>query len=302
MPGNGAGEAAAWDGVIRLLLAGKPAGEAAKALSGCIPGAGFAVRADVPEGKAVEAAMTETFRRTPGDLAERLLSALEAGDVVGGDRRAKRTAVLVVVPNGVAASGGVESRAADRVEPVRDLRRQREAARKPDPAAPAIVTREEWGAKPVKGPGKFQFPERITIHHAGVTYKTDKPWVTHVRGLQRYSQEDKPWIDIPYHYCVAQDGTIYEARSHYLVGDTNTEYDPTGHFLIDVLGNFEEEPVVEKQVEATARLAVWAAKKFGVPAERIKTHKDYSKQTVCPGRNLYALFKDGSFVRKVGGS
>ena len=198
------------------------------------------------------------------------------------------------------AAGGADLRSSGVVEPVRDLRRQREAARKPDPSAPAIMTREEWGAKPVKGPGKFQFPERITIHHAGVTYKTDKPWVTHVRGLQRYSQEDKPWIDIPYHYCVAQDGTIYEARSHYLAGDTNTEYDPTGHFLIDVLGNFEEEPVVEKQVEATARLAAWAAKKFGVPAERIKTHKDYSKQTVCPGRNLYALFKDGSFVRKVG--
>jgi N-acetyl-anhydromuramyl-L-alanine amidase AmpD len=69
------------------------------------------------------------------------------------------------------------------------------------------------------------------------------------------------------------------------VGDTNTEYDPTGHILVTLEGNFEEEEPTREQMQATRNLVGWLAKKFKVPSEKIKTHKDYA-QTACPGKNL----------------
>jgi len=54
---------------------------------------------------------------------------------------------------------------------------------------------------------------------------------------------DRKWTDIPYHFLIAPDGTIYEGKSVYTVGETATEYDPTGHLLITCLGNLEvQEP------------------------------------------------------------
>ncbi len=42
-------------------------------------------------------AMAETFERTPGALADRLLAALRAGQEAGGDRRGKQSAAILVV-------------------------------------------------------------------------------------------------------------------------------------------------------------------------------------------------------------
>ena len=50
--------------------------------------------------------------------------------------------------------------------------------------------------------------------------------------------KDRNWTDIPYHYLIAPDGTVYEGRNVNTVGETNTEYDPTGHLLICFLGNY----------------------------------------------------------------
>jgi hypothetical protein len=36
-----------------------------------------------------------------------------------------------------------------------------------------------------------------------------------------------------------------------------------------------------------------------VPVERIASHRDYSGQTVCPGKNLYQYVESGYFREKV---
>src|SRR5207244_5821772 len=48
----------------------------------------------------------KTFARTEGDLCDRLLAALLAGDAAGGDRRGRQSAALLVVREG----GGYEGR------------------------------------------------------------------------------------------------------------------------------------------------------------------------------------------------
>jgi hypothetical protein len=138
--------------------------------------------------------------------------------------------------------------------------------------------------------------ERITIHHTATRQNRERSLADKLRGLQVFSQRDdslgdgrkKPaWADIPYHYYIAVDGTVGEARSWRYVGDSNTPYDPTGHLLIVVEGNFEDEQLTDGQMRALESLVTSFARQFGVPGERLGAHKDYAS-TRCPGRNLYA--------------
>jgi uncharacterized Ntn-hydrolase superfamily protein len=72
-------------------------------------------------------AMAETFENTEGDLAERLMAALEAAEAEGGDIRGKQSAAMVVV--GAHPTGKrwvdriVDLRVDDSPEPLVELRR-----------------------------------------------------------------------------------------------------------------------------------------------------------------------------------
>jgi uncharacterized Ntn-hydrolase superfamily protein len=80
--------------------------------SGCVDWAGgisgehFAAQGNILAGEAVVAAMANAFAATAGDLSDRLLAAVVAGDGAGGDRRGKQSAALLVVREG----GGYEGR------------------------------------------------------------------------------------------------------------------------------------------------------------------------------------------------
>lgn len=60
-------------------------------------GDGFRVQANTVERSTVCAAMAAAFTGTQGDLAERLLAALEAAESEGSDIRGKQSAALLVV-------------------------------------------------------------------------------------------------------------------------------------------------------------------------------------------------------------
>jgi uncharacterized Ntn-hydrolase superfamily protein len=74
--------------------------------AGGATGAGFAAQGNILVGEAVVTALAETFAGTEGDLCDRLLTALLAGDAAGGDRRGRQSAALLVVREG----GGYEGR------------------------------------------------------------------------------------------------------------------------------------------------------------------------------------------------
>jgi uncharacterized Ntn-hydrolase superfamily protein len=80
--------------------------------SGCVDWAGgvtgdhFAAQGNILAGEDVVIAMADAFAGTEGDLSDRLLAAMGAGDAAGGDRRGKQSAALLVVR----AGGGYEGR------------------------------------------------------------------------------------------------------------------------------------------------------------------------------------------------
>lgn len=96
--------------------------------SGCTPwrghlcGADFAVQGNMLVGEATLVAMWQAWLSDPAAaLAERLMTALEAGDRAGGDMRGKQSAALKVV--GDEAYASVDLRVDEHAEPVAELRR-----------------------------------------------------------------------------------------------------------------------------------------------------------------------------------
>lgn len=101
--------------------------------SKCIPaaghmiGEGFSCQANLMERDTVWAAMADAFTSADAPLAERMMAALDAAEVEGGDIRGKQSAAMLVVagnPTGRSWEDRViDLRVEDSVEPLVELRR-----------------------------------------------------------------------------------------------------------------------------------------------------------------------------------
>ena len=95
--------------------------------AGHITGEGFSFQANMMANASVWPAMAEAYRGARGDLAERLLAALEAAQASGGDIRGQQSAALLVVagkPSGQPwADRRFDLRVEDHSAPVQELRR-----------------------------------------------------------------------------------------------------------------------------------------------------------------------------------
>lgn len=162
-----------------------------------------------------------------------------------------------------------------------------------------IIQRQQWGALEPK-PYRQHTPVRITVHHEGTQLLLTDDAARKINRIQAWGMgPDRNWADIPYHFLIAPDGTIYEGRAVTTVGETNTEYDPAGHLLICCLGNYEVQEVQPQQLQSLIKLIAWSSKQYNIPVETLSTHRDNSKQTTCPGKNLYAYFSNGYVLTEV---
>ncbi len=166
-------------------------------------------------------------------------------------------------------------------------------------ARPEIIEVAAWGGEPTASPSEPQRITRITLHHQGESFAPQGDVAAYLRRLQQWSRLSKRWVDIPYHYVIAPDGRMYAARPPAIAGDTNTEYDPGGHALVMLLGNFEVDRPTQAQLQATVVLLAWLVRRHGLDPDAIATHRDFSGQTVCPGKNFYALVASGWLGRAV---
>jgi len=87
----------------------------------------YSIQGNILTGPEVVDSMAAVFLRTAGLLAERLLSALEAGEKAGGDKRGKQSAALYVVVRRGGYQGAddrlVDLKIVDLADPVKELRR-----------------------------------------------------------------------------------------------------------------------------------------------------------------------------------
>ncbi|MCH5716478.1 N-acetylmuramoyl-L-alanine amidase [Niabella hibiscisoli] len=163
-----------------------------------------------------------------------------------------------------------------------------------------IELRKAWNASEPK-PFKQQKPVRITVHHEGGRVLSDTASATtRLKNIQTWCMgPDRKWTDIPYHYLIAPDGTVYEGRNPLTVGETNTEYDPSGHLLICFLGNYGQQKMNQHLLDVLSRLIAHFCIQYNISPETISTHRDHSKMTTCPGENIYPYFKNGYVKQRV---
>jgi uncharacterized Ntn-hydrolase superfamily protein len=109
------GRVEAWTGKNDIAAAGHQLGD------------NYSVQANLMLNDKVWPAMAQAFENTKGDLADRMLAALDAAQAVGGDIRGKQSAALIVVtgkPTGQAWKDRTfDLRVDDNPEPLKELRR-----------------------------------------------------------------------------------------------------------------------------------------------------------------------------------
>ena len=84
-----------------------------------VVGEGFSCQANMMRDTGVPEAMAQAYTSAEGDLAHRLLAALDAAEAAGGDIRGTQSAALIVVGEG----NRLDRRVDDHKEPLRELRR-----------------------------------------------------------------------------------------------------------------------------------------------------------------------------------
>jgi hypothetical protein len=162
----------------------------------------------------------------------------------------------------------------------------------------SIKGRSFWKADEPR-PYQQHIPVKITIHHEGEIFHKGEDAPAHIKRVQVWGMgPDRNWTDIPYHFLIDPDGNIYEGRNVFTAGETATEYDPSGHLLLTCMGNFEEQEVTRKQLDALVWLTAYSCNKYQISPDSIASHKDYA-ETLCPGKDLYKYLENGYIKTKV---
>jgi hypothetical protein len=164
-------------------------------------------------------------------------------------------------------------------------------------AAPEIVPRAAWGAKPADAAlMQAHTPREIVIHHTAERQRPGQTLAQKLQRLQSFSRaagsvEGRPkpaWGDVPYHFYIDVAGRIGEGRDIGYAGDTNTQYSTADRIQIVVEGRFDAEQPSAAQLRALDRLVLWLADKYRIPAAQISGHNDHFPASLCPGQHLKA--------------
>jgi len=142
----------------------------------CIPAAGhiagdnFSVQANLMLNDRVWPAMDRAFREAKGDLAARMLAALDAAQSVGGDIRGKQSAAILVVKGKSTGQSWADTimqlRVEDHPEPLKELRRLvhlHRAYERMNAGDLAVEHRDDEKALKEYGAAEAMFPDNLEM-------------------------------------------------------------------------------------------------------------------------------------------
>src|SRR5436190_7133622 len=102
-------------------------GQKCNAWAGGIKGENFCCQGNILAGEDVVRNMAKSFQESKGDLGDRLIAALQAGQDAGGDKRGMQSAALLIVREGWGYGGFNDRyrdlRVDDHAEPIKELKR-----------------------------------------------------------------------------------------------------------------------------------------------------------------------------------
>lgn len=102
-------------------------GDECNTWAGAVSGKYYTAQGNILAGEEVVKAMGKAFEETEGELADRLMAALFAGQAAGGDTRGQQSAALLVVQEGSGYGGFndryIDLRVDDAEKPIEELQR-----------------------------------------------------------------------------------------------------------------------------------------------------------------------------------
>jgi uncharacterized Ntn-hydrolase superfamily protein len=165
-------------GVRQVAMVDAKGGVAAHTGAKCIPAAGhiegeqFTVEANLMLNDKVWPAMAKAYREASGDLAERMLAALDAAQAVGGDIRGRQSAAILIVSG---TSTGrpwndriMDLRVEDHEEPLKELRRLvtvHRAYQRENAGDLAVEKNDVEGALREYGAAERMLPDNLEIRY-----------------------------------------------------------------------------------------------------------------------------------------
>ena len=206
---------------------------------------------------------------------------------------------------------------------------QRIAEAKPKPAAPlftqiaapAIVTRAQWGAnESIRDPHVMGWApfRKIVIHHTASPNGVKDPAAT-VRFGYELHVVGRGFTDIGYNFLIGPDGEIFEGRRARAYGknELHTGEDPVGNAIIGghtkglnagscgiaMIGNFMKTTPSKAALDSLIHLSAWEAQRHQIDPvgsdkyvstdsqsmvfHNIAGHRDIGA-TLCPGNRMEA--------------
>ena len=116
----------------------------------------------------------------------------------------------------------------------------------------------------------------IIIHHTEVRGRHD------VKEVHQWHL-NKGWAGIGYHYYIDKDGQIFECRPRDTWG-AHVKSHNNDSIGVCFEGNFDNEKMSEKQLEASVLLISVLSLAYGNAA--IRGHRNFTPQKSCPGKNF----------------
>lgn len=135
-------------------------------------------------------------------------------------------------------------------------------------------------------------PQGIVVHHSALPEEVFGPIdasiidaVHEERGFHAFY-----WgriYHIGYHYIILPDGTVQKGRPEHLRGAHAVNFnDYIGICLVGNFGSDGRDTVTAAQFEALASLVRQIQKRYNLPAEQIRLHRQVSPKTECPGERF----------------
>jgi uncharacterized Ntn-hydrolase superfamily protein len=168
------------------------------------PGAQYSVQANLMLKDTVWGAMAKAYETTKGDLAERLLAALEAAQREGGDIRGKQSAAIIIVPGTTAgrpwAERTMDLRVEDSTEPLKELRRLvmvHRAYERMNAGDDLMAAGDMPGAMKAYGDATRMLPDNPEIRYwAAITMITSGQEKEGIAYLKDVFAADPNWVEV----------------------------------------------------------------------------------------------------------
>lgn len=179
------------------------------------------------------------------------------------------------------------------------------------PLKPALVRREEWGARPPRYAYSLTLAKHFAVHHTASVSDglaaTREECAAQVRAIQAFHQDTRDWNDVGYSYLICGTGEVFQARED--------EDDATdlwgahdgynrGSMSVSLMGYFHAPfnqtpppPAIESLVQTLTwmadirdvdPLAASLYESYGAVRTSIYGHREV-RATECPGDIVFGL-------------